>query len=686
MSPRVFVVAAVAALAVTPSAQEPATRAEQPRFRAGANLVRLDAYVSQKGEAVADLTANDFEVLEDGVPQRVESFEFIRARGPVSQAARVEPRTVAESRAMAAAPDARLFVLFLDVWHVHIEGSLAAKSPIIGLLDRVIGQDDLVGLMTPDMSARNLTLGRRTTTIESILRNNWYWGERQRANTSDPRERELELCYPDTPSSRTSGIAQDLIDRRRERKTLDAIEDLIIHLEGLRDERKFVILLSEGWRLPRRDDRPRTVGNYVPGNEGVRIGPDGRLTTAPSPGDQGFDSCERERLRLLAEDLEQDFRTLLQRANRANVSFYTVDPRGLTVFDEDLSLRRATNPTADRMRLNARQNSLRELAENTDGVAVVNTNIDAPLKRMLADIGSYYLLGYYSTNTRLDGRYRKLTVRVKRPGVDVRARPGYLAPTEEEAAAARDAAAGGPGRGDASPGLKRALDSLAAARANVPVRLQTAASAGHMWITTEIDAATLKTADWQSGGQLRVRVEHERGAAPPIEREVALAAGQRSVRLLESGARSFVPGRYVVRVSLIPNGGTLPLQSTVDVIVPEPTALVSSSGLASRRGPATGLQYLPTADPRFQRTERIRFELSKLAPDSVVSARVLSQNGQPHPLAVSLSERDDEKLQARMIVADLTLASLAQGEYVLEVVAEKDGKKDVATYGFRIVP
>lgn len=657
---------------------------EQPRFRAGANLVRVDTYVSLNGEAVTNLSADDFEVLEDGTPQKIESFQFIKARGPAPQTVTAEPNTVTESRTMAADPAARLFVLFLDVRHVHIEGSMNAKSPMLNMLDRVIGQDDLIGVMTPDMSARNITLSRRRSTIEGMLRS--IWGERQRVNTSDPRERELELCYADTPGSKTEGIAQDLIDRRRERMTLDAIEDLIRHLEGIREDRKFVILLSEGWRLPRRDDRLTRPVNGVPGIEGLRAGPDGRVSNQPNQGNQNFDSCERERLRLASEDLESDFRFLLQRANRANVSFYTVDPRGLVVFDEDLSSRRATNITADRARLESRQTSLRELAENTDGVAVVNTNnLDAALTRMLADVGSYYLLGYYSTNTRLDGKYRKLTVRVKRPGVDVRSRPGYQAPTEDEVAAAREPANVAKPGSEMAPELKRALESLAPARGNVPIRVQTAASVNHMWITAELDAATLKNAEWQQGGRLRLSIEHERGAAPPIERELALEAGQRTASVLETGTPALPPGRYVVRLSLTATGSSLPLQTTADVMVPEADALIGS-GVASRRGPATGLQYSVTADARYQRTERIRFEIQELADDATTTTRLLNRTGQVLPLAIALSERVDDKLQTRFIVADLTLAPLAQGEYVLEVVVEKEGKKGIATYGFRVIP
>ena len=678
----------VLVLAVSLAAQE--REPQQPRFRAGANLVRVDAYVTAGGQSVADLTQADFEVLEDGVPQRIESFEVVRPRGPAPEAGRVEPNTVTAANAMAADPTTRLFVLFLDVWHVGLGGSYRAQNPLTNLLNRAIGQDDLIGVMTPEMSARNLTFARRTTTIEGFLHDNWYWGERQRLVSSDPREEEIKLCYPDVGT--TAGLAEDVIDRRRERKTLDSIADLIVHLEGLRDERKFVFLLSEGWRLPRRDDNlARVTDNRIPSVDPIGVSPGGRVTQRPQAGrDSGVDSCDRERMRLAAEDFDQDFRSLLQRANRANVSFYTVDPRGLTVFDEDLSSRRATDIVGDRERLTRRQDSLRELAANTDGLAFVNMNdMTAAVNRMMQDVGVYYLLGYYSTNTRLDGKFRKLTVRVKRPGAQVRARPCYLAPTEADAAAARvDRLMNGaaPGHTDTPPELRKALETLASVRGSVPLRLRAAAAPGQIWITAELEATTLKQPEWQQGGRLRLMLEHERGAAPPLERTLTLQPGQRTISLVEKGADGLPAGRYVIRLALTPEGGTLPLQTTTDVIVPDNDALLGVNGLALRRGPATGLQYQTTADARYERTERIRFEVPRLAADATVSARLLNRNAQPLQIPVTLSERDDATSNVKIVVADLTLAALAQGEYILEIAAEKNGKTERANYPFRIVP
>jgi VWFA-related protein len=675
-----------------PSTQEAATA--QPRFRAGANLVRVDAYVMADGVAVKDLTIEDFEVLEDGVPQRLESFQLVQPRGPAAQSERREPNTVAESRAMAREADSRVFVLFLDTGFVQIDGSYRAQGPITRLLDRVIGQDDLVGIMTPDMSARNVALGRRTASIEGFLKDHWAWGQRGRITSPDPREQEIMVCYPD--SGDTAGLAAEMIRRRRERQTLDALDGLIVHLEGIREERKFVVLLSEGWLLARPDDRlarplKDARGNpQVPGPASIGVTPQGRLAMDPDRGVGNFSACERERSLLAYADHESQFTRLLQRANRANVSFYPLDARGLVVFDTPIGPGQPPPPSVDAARLDARHNNLRTLAENTDGYAIVNTNaIDRALERMVQDTGAYYLLGYYSTNTRLDGRFRKLTVRVTREGTDVRARPGYLAPTEAELASTRvDALMNGaaPGHTTIPPSVARAFAGLVPIRGTVPVRVHALAAPGHIWLTGEFDAATIKSAGWQQGGRGRVFFQHDRGQAPPWHVDVSLTPGQRTFQVSPPAGMTLAPGRYVMRVELTAEGDTIPLQTTVDVTVPGDAWLVSESGLVTRRGPATGLNYVPTADARFRRTERLRFEVPRAEGEMSVSARLLGRDGQPLALAPTLSDRVDTVSNQRLIVADVTLAPLAQGDYAIEIIVERAGQKDSASYAFRIVP
>jgi hypothetical protein len=148
-------------------------------------------------------------------------------------------------------------------------------------------------------------------------------------------------------------------------------------------------------------------------------------------------ACESDRLRLANIDDRQDFQDLWALANRHNVSFYPVDPRGLTAFDTEVQVdppRGVKNGLDwDHKSLEDHQGAMRDLANNTDGLAIMNSlQFDRNLQHIIDDLASYYLLGYYSTNPGLDGKYREITVRVKRPEVSVRARRGYRAPTREE--------------------------------------------------------------------------------------------------------------------------------------------------------------------------------------------------------------------------------------------------------------
>src|SRR3954465_3154389 len=87
----------------------------QPTFRTEANYVRVDVFPTKDGAPVNDLTAADFEVVEGGVPQRLEKFEPVVISGNLPQQMRAEPNTIAESRQAAQNPRARVFVVFLDV-------------------------------------------------------------------------------------------------------------------------------------------------------------------------------------------------------------------------------------------------------------------------------------------------------------------------------------------------------------------------------------------------------------------------------------------------------------------------------------------------------------------------------------------------------------------------------------------
>ena len=144
-------------------------RPPQPTFRTEANYVRVDVFPTRNGAPVLDLTQNEFEVLDNGVLQKIDQFEHVVVRAAGPQETRIEPSTVRELRAMMESTRGRVVVLFLDTGHVDVAGSHNIRKPLVNALDGVIGPDDLVGVMTPDMAASDVTFGRKTTSIDGLL-------------------------------------------------------------------------------------------------------------------------------------------------------------------------------------------------------------------------------------------------------------------------------------------------------------------------------------------------------------------------------------------------------------------------------------------------------------------------------------------------------------------------------------
>ena len=129
-------------------------------------------------------------------------------------------------------------------------------------------------------------------------------------------------------------------------------------------------------------------------------------------------------------DMSLQISELTKAANRANASFYTVDPRGLVAGPGigDLGRNNDAGPPLEAWReyVTKSQNTLRVLAELTGGIAVVNRNgfADA-FKEIDAETSDYYVLGYYSSNSDPTYRTRRLVVEVDREDLDIRARTHY---------------------------------------------------------------------------------------------------------------------------------------------------------------------------------------------------------------------------------------------------------------------
>jgi VWFA-related protein len=668
--------AAIVALALlVAAAQEQQQRPpDQPIFRVEANLVRVDAFVTANGVPVEDLTAADFEVLEDGVVQKIETFERVKIGGASTTPAVTDPNSQREGNERAADPRRRVFVIFLDTYHVRRENSQRAGQALARVLDQLLAPEDLVGVAKPEMDVTDLILGHKASVIQQGLATNADWGVGDDYTRLDAVESSYYSCYPER-------LAMELVARRRERLTLDSLRDVVRHLQILRDERKAIIVVSEGWILFRSNQGLMTsLDGTTPGVPQIFVGRGGK----PS-------------MRLANQDNDQYFRDITGEANRTNAAFYPVDSGGLRSGFDVSSL---FDPNTLRTLMRLRQDSLVSLATATDGVAVYNTNdLAKGMLKVVADLSQYYLLGYYSTNTKLDGKYRRIRVRVKRPGVQVRAREGYRAATVEEITAAdpkaAPRAASGPfstnvsapimpgGSGAAvSPALSAALGRLSQIRPNAPFRLHAIGvktPAGlRVWIAGELETTAARTA-WASGADVSIIVSGSAGG------------GGAARGAIEPGARGFLiqtnagdaNGDMQVQARMNPKGGTgSAIGDAVAVSMPQAGAFAAGESLIFRMSSASAPPR-PAADFRFNRTERIRLEVPLAGAARASSGRVLDRAGQPLEVPVAVSERESDGL--KWLVADVNLAPLSNGDYGIELTAEQEGKSATLVTAIRVV-
>jgi len=316
--------------------------------------------------------------------------------------------------------------------------------------------------------------------------------------------------------------------------------------------------------------------------------------------------------------------------------------------------------------LRNRLDSLRSLAENTDGMAVLNNNdLDVGLKRIANDLSSYYLLGYYSTNAKLDGRFHAIKVRVKRPGVDVRARRGYRSPTEAEVASARAASAAPVPPAVAAvttamTGLSRLRPDWRFSMNAVPIPATGSKAVSTIWIAGELPAGTTNN-PWAKGGTVTLDVK---AGSATASAQVPLAAGQRAFAVPITLSTPVESGPLDVRATLVaadPDAERFSDMLRLDL------ATTVGQPMLFRRGQATGNRLLPAGSFQFSRTERVRLEFPATVDTKPGAGRLLDKAGEPLTVPVTIGERTDAQTGQRWVTADITLAALGAGDYVVEV-------------------
>jgi VWFA-related protein len=374
-------------------------------IRVQTNLVLVDVRVTDKrGQPVTDLHQDDFRVFEDGVEQKIGSFSLEN----VEQLAKANetngapptidlgklPATVTANEVNKLVQDHRMVVLFFDLSSMQVDDLLRAVKSAENFVQKQLTPADLVAVATYSSDlrvAQNFTNDRAglRKALEAIrigesssLADQGEVGAA--GGTSATGE---EVVTQDTSEAFTPDETEfNIFNTDEKLAALESLADLLRGVPG----RKSVVHFSSG--------------------------------------------VERTGIENQAQ-----LRATTDAANRANVSFYTVDARGLvglppggdatSASPSGTAAYTASAFSSQLSSLEGGRETLASLASDTGGRTFYDINdFGQAFKDVQQDNSTYYLLGYSPSNAKSDGRFRRIHVEVKRPGVKVQARPGYYAP------------------------------------------------------------------------------------------------------------------------------------------------------------------------------------------------------------------------------------------------------------------
>lgn len=403
MRPRALRGLASAALAALVTAAGVAQAPQEPTFRASVTHVTTDVIVrDDAGRFVADLTRDSFTVLEDGVPQTLDAFALVHG-GRVFNTIEAPPPPAPEGIVLPTAPrrqvgdtTGRVLLIFVDDLHVEPEQTPHVRRLIEDIAETMLHEGDLAAMVSSGPSSIEIppTYDRKLIAASASK-------IRGSAMTAGEMFRLLE----------TSQGAGDV--RQRAQLAFYTAYGLLADIERIENRRKAVLYISTGYDFDpfpeSRQGRDRIMGGRFA--EWTRLQLD----------------AENPYFRLPAVtadiDLFRYMRELTLSANRANATIFTIDPRGLAgVVDAGQYL----DQSEWRAYLQRSQSSLRYIAEETGGFAVVNDNdLVGALKRIDAETSDYYMLGYHSSNPDPARRVRRIEVKVDRPALTVFSRRAY---------------------------------------------------------------------------------------------------------------------------------------------------------------------------------------------------------------------------------------------------------------------
>lgn len=643
--------------AQNPPAGQPQQGQQPPVFRGEIDVIRLDVSVLDKDRhPVRGLTADDFTVLEDGKPQRLVAVSEVEAatNDPrLSAWMRHTPSDIATNDLADQMGDGRAFGLIMDDWNIPFDDlNIVMSAREVGryVIDQ-LGPSDIAAVIFPQQAGRTQDFtddrGKLITAIDKF----------------DPPE----IRYLEATPQGTSGGGGDMPYRYssalarttclRSQPAVPALETLVLRMASVPNKRKTVVLVSTG--LP--------------------------IT---------FMSSRNDCMNTLTEIMKDVFRT----AQRFNINIYTIDPAGYRGYEEYLQtpIRRGGRPAEHVMNMNGaaavargRREFLQTVAENTGARAIVNTNeIGAEIDQIFDEAGTYYLVGYQTSNGKPDGKYRKIEVKVKRPGMTVRTRSGFYAAREGSLATAEAKA------------LPATIDlglSGMMSPAQLPLRA-TAVPVGRTGKGKETDVAVVltvrlppsRTDVTETLNIVRMLYDSEGRAGDPIpdKKELKLPpATSDEMRYDVYQKLTLAPGRYQVRLNATSTALGKSSSVYADIDVPDftrPAVSATAVLLGTKPGDAPRtdllapiLPIVPTSARDFSPNEPVVAFLrvfqggaNPLVPITVTTQVLDTTDSKILDTKTTLAaEAFDPAVRSAPFEVALPLSGLAHGPYLLSITA-----------------
>jgi VWFA-related protein len=414
-------VALTAGLSAQTPAQTPAaplktaTAQDRPTFKVQVDLVTSDIIVrDEKGNFIPDLKKEDFEIFEDGVKQDISSMTVVTG-GRVTNVLAPPPPPPPEGIVLPPSRprtdvSGRIFLFFVDDLHLQFHNTGRIRDLFKRISKELVHEGDMFGIVSSGPSSIAIDMTYDKTRLDEAIKK--------------IAGNELKPTDIINGSSGAEGPSEV---RYRAHVAFSTVNDLLNNLDSVHNRRKALVYVSDGYDFnPFQDARLGLMDPNSPfaQNEFARNQKQAQSTDGSSSQTDPFTQQQKQSETFADADLARELGELTRQANRSNVTMYTIDPRGLVGMGD---IDEQVDPQQWNEYVRKSQDSLRVIAEETGGIAVVNQNdFSKALKRIDAETSDYYVLGYYSKNPDATKRRRQVEVKIARKGAQPWFRKEYV--------------------------------------------------------------------------------------------------------------------------------------------------------------------------------------------------------------------------------------------------------------------